>query len=256
MKKRRMNRILGPDGRVLIVAMDHTSFLDSPVDALAAYGRTCEIVSAAGADAFLSPIGSIINFGDAFGAAAVIASIDTAPPFTEVAVERALAVGADGVKCMVYPFTGDATLTQAQRIAADAAKLGVPFLAEPIPGGWARNDLRSPETIAAGARIAAETGADFVKTFYTGDPDSMRTVVEYASVPVVILGGTRRDDLRSLLNEVYDAVIVAGCAGVAIGNNIWRADDPGSVTRALAAIIHGGASVDEAMAMAGEPVPA
>jgi DhnA family fructose-bisphosphate aldolase class Ia len=40
---------------------------------------------------------------------------------------------------------------------------------------------------------------------------------------------------------------------VAIGNNIWRARDPEAITRGLAAIIHGGASVDEALKIAGVP---
>jgi DhnA family fructose-bisphosphate aldolase class Ia len=53
-----MNRILGPDGRILIVAMDHTSFMDQTVDGLVRYGETCRSVVPAGADAFLSPIGS------------------------------------------------------------------------------------------------------------------------------------------------------------------------------------------------------
>ena len=60
------------------------------------------------------------------------------------------------------------------------------------------------------------------------------------------------DDLRDLYQDVYDAVIVAGCAGVAIGNNIWRDPDPAGITRGLAAIIHGGASVDEALQAAGQ----
>jgi DhnA family fructose-bisphosphate aldolase class Ia len=114
--------------------------------------------------------------------------------------------------------------------------------------------MRSPEIIAAGARIAAETGADVVKTFYTGDPDSMRKVVDYAMVPVVILGGSKKDSVRDLYQQVYDAVILAGCAGVAIGNNIWRDPDPAGITRGLAAIIHGGASVDEALEQAGQLV--
>ncbi len=248
--KRQMNRILGSDGRVLIVAMDHTSFLDSPVPALASYGRTCEIAAAAGADAFLAPIGSVAHFADAFGRAAVIASVNTTPPYLEVAVEQALAAGADGVKCMVYPFTNDSSVAEAHRLAADASRFGVPFLAEPIPGGFSAGDMRSPQIIAAGARIAAESGADMVKTFYTGDPESMRLVVDYASVPVIMLGGSKKEDLRDLLQEVYDAVIVAGCAGAAIGTNIWAASDPASVTRALVGIIHGGMSVDEALATA------
>jgi DhnA family fructose-bisphosphate aldolase class Ia len=252
--KRRMHRLLREDGRILIVAMDHTAFMDEPVPGLVSYGDTCRSVVPAGADAFLSPIGSIIAYGDAIGAAAAIASFDTTPPFLEVAVERALAVGADAVKTMVYPFAGDETVRQAARIAADAAKVGLPYIAESVPGGFARNDMRSPEIIAAGARITAETGADVIKTFYTGDPESMRRVVEYAMVPVVILGGSKKDSVRELYQQVYDAVIVAGCAGVAIGNNIWRDPDPAGITRGLAAIIHGGKSVDEALDIAGQLV--
>ena len=40
----------------------------------------------AGADAFLSPIGSIQNFADSFGSAAVVASVQTESPFLETAV--------------------------------------------------------------------------------------------------------------------------------------------------------------------------
>lgn len=252
--KRRMHRLLREDGRILIVAMDHTSFMEEPVDGLVRYGDTCRAVVPAGADAFLSPIGSIVNYGDAIGPAAAIASFDATPPFLEVAVERALAVGADAVKTMVYPFSGDETVRQAARVAADAAKVGLPYIAEPVPGGFSRNDMRTPEIIAAGARIAAETGADVIKTFYTGDPESMRKVVDYAMVPVVILGGSKKDSVRELYQQVYDAVILAGCAGVAIGNNIWRDPDPAAITRGLAAIIHAGKSVDEALEIAGQLV--
>jgi DhnA family fructose-bisphosphate aldolase class Ia len=252
--KRRMHRLLREDGRILIVAMDHTAFMDTPVDGLARYGDTCRAVVPAGADAFLCPIGSIIAFGDAIGSAAAIASFDTSPPFLDVAIQRALSVGADAVKSMLYPFSGDDSIRQAARLAADAAKVGLPYIAESVPGGFAATDMHTPDRIAAGARISAETGADVIKTFYTGDPESMRRVVEYAMVPVVILGGSKKDSLRELYQQVYDAVIVAGCAGVAIGNNIWRDPDPAGITRGLAAIIHGGKSVDEALEIAGQLV--
>ena len=254
--KRRMHRLLRPDGRILIVAMDHTSFMEEPVPGLVQYAQTCRTVVPAGADAFLSPIGSIQNYADSFGPAAVVASVQTNDPFLDVAVERALSVGADAVKSMVYPFSGDDSVYRAMRLAADAAKVGLPYIAEPIPGGFSRNDMRSAEIIAAGARIAAESGADIIKTFYPGDPEGMRKIVEYAMVPVVVLGGSKKDTVRALFQEVYDAVVLGGASGVAIGNNIWRAGDPGAVTRGLAAIIHGGQSVDKALEIAGELVAA
>ena len=49
-------------------------------------------------------------------------------------------------------------------------------------------------------------------------------------------------------------MILAGCSGVAIGNNIWRDPDPAGITRGLAAIIHGDKSVDEALELAGQLV--
>lgn len=254
--KRRMHRLLRPDGRILIVAMDHTSFMEEPVAGLVDYAGTVRKVVPAGADAFLSPIGSIQNNADAFGPAAVVASVPTEDPFLETAVERALLVGADAVKCMVYPFSGDATVVRAMRLAADAAKAGLPFIAEPIPGGFARNDLRSAEIIAASARVAAESGADIIKTLYPGTPEGMRKVVDYAMVPVVVLGGAKKESVRELFQEVYDAIVLGGASGVAIGNNIWRSRHPGSVVRGLTAIIHDGMSVDHALEVAGELVAA
>jgi DhnA family fructose-bisphosphate aldolase class Ia len=124
-------------------------------------------------------------------------------------------------------------------------------VAEPIPGGFMNKEMHTPEKIASGARIAAETGADIIKTLYPGDPESMRRVVEYAMVPVVVLGGSKKPSVRDLYQEVYDAVILGGAAGVAIGNNIWRDPDPAGVTRGLSAIIHESRSVDEALEIAG-----
>lgn len=248
--KRRMNRLFRPDGKILIVAMDHTAFLDAPIDGLVRYGETVRATVAGGADAFLSPIGSVIHHADDYGPAAVIASVDTKSPFLDDAIPAALAAGADAVKAMIYPFADDARTNEIAALAARASAVGLPFLAEPVPGGFSAYDKRTPQIIAAGARIAAETGADFVKTFYTGDPESMKLVVEYAGVPVVMLGGHAKENLRDLFQEVDDAVNKAGVAGVAIGTNIWTSDNPGGVTAGLAAVIHDGANADDAVEVA------
>ncbi len=46
--KRRMRQIFGSDGRMLMVAMDHTAFLNEPVDGLVNYGGTIKAAVAAG----------------------------------------------------------------------------------------------------------------------------------------------------------------------------------------------------------------
>jgi DhnA family fructose-bisphosphate aldolase class Ia len=237
--KRRMRRLMPADGHLFIVAMDHTSFLDAPVPALAKYGETCATAVANGADAFLVPLGSSTLYA---------ASVPTQPPLLEHVVERALAVGADALKVMVYPFGEDNSVNEAGALGAMCAQYGLPYIAETIPGGFGRRDLHTPEKIAAAARIGVEMGADMIKTFYTGDAESMRLVIENAGVPVVVLGGPKMNSARDVLQVVYDAVIVAGASGVAFGTNIWTHPTPGKMTAAIAAVLHDGASVDEALA--------
>jgi DhnA family fructose-bisphosphate aldolase class Ia len=45
------------------------------------------------------------------------------------------------------------------------------------------------------------------------------------------------------------AAVDAGATGVAIGRNIFQADDPAAMTAAVAAVLHQGASVDQAMSL-------
>jgi len=251
--KRRMRRLVPSDGRLFIVAMDHTAFLDAPVPALARYGETCAQAVAGGADAFLVPLGSSALYAEQIGPAALIASTPTTPPYGEVVVERALALGADAIKTMVYPFGDDNSVAENGLIGVQAARYGLPFIAETIPGGFGRRDLHTPDKIAAAARIGVEIGADMIKTFYTGDPESMGNVIENAGVPVVILGGPKMDTAREILQVIHDAVVVAGAAGVAFGTNIWTHPRPQAITSAIAAVIHSGASVDEALALVEEP---
>jgi DhnA family fructose-bisphosphate aldolase class Ia len=63
---------------------------------------------------------------------------------------------------------------------------------------------------------------------------------------VVILGGARQGSERDMLVKIKGAVD-AGGAGVAVGRNIWQAPDTTRMTAAVAAVIHHGAAVDEAM---------
>jgi len=38
--KRKLHRLLRPDGRILICAMDHTAYMNEPVRGLVEYGAT------------------------------------------------------------------------------------------------------------------------------------------------------------------------------------------------------------------------
>ena len=97
--------------------------------------------------------------------------------------------------------------------------------------------------------VGFELGADIIKTYYTGSADSFRRVVENCPVPVMIAGGTKMNTVRAAL-EVVHGSIQAGGKGVVFGRNIWQSPVPRAIVTALKAIIHGGQSVDAAMAEA------
>ncbi len=231
-----MRRLFKADGRMLLVAMDHAAFL-GPVPGLEL--ETMRSVVQAGADAIMTTYGTARRASLDVGVlsqAGLVLSLDAAAADPEAQVQRAIVLGADSVKVLVE--SGDQAHWRAlERYALVCERWGVPCQAEVIPGGFAQRELHTPENIALVARQAAEFGADYVKTLYTGDPASMARVVEGATVPLIILGGDRVADEDALMCQVQDA-LAAGAAGVAFGRNIWSSPRPAIVTRRLVEIIH------------------
>jgi DhnA family fructose-bisphosphate aldolase class Ia len=256
--KRRMHRIFRPDGRTLVVAMDHVGFTNAPLEGLIEPKKTVADCVANGADAIMTTSGTAEYCRDEIGSAAMILTIPSAAqPAIDKAVKHALRIGADAVKVLVYPFQAypEPSILAQIRLGHDCAAWGMPLLSETIPGGWAGGeDMRTPEAIAAGARVGAEAGADFVKTLSTSDPADFDIVARNCPVPVVILGGAKADSDRDLLESVKVA-LDHGASGVAIGRNIFSHAQPGRLVAALTALIHENASVDEALKEMGK-VPA
>jgi len=235
-KALRMRRLFGADGRLLLVAMDHAAFM-GPLPGLDL--PTLAAVVAAGADAVMTTYGTARRVSQQpamLGQAALVVSLDIHALEPEEQVANAMRLGADSVK--VLASSGDRSQwTALQRYALVCERWGVPFQAEVIPGGFDQPDKHTPQNIASVARQAAEMGADYVKTLYTGDPESMCRVVDGATVPVVILGGDRVADDDGLLAQVREA-LSAGVSGVAFGRNIWSHPDPAAITRRLVAAVH------------------
>jgi len=166
-------------------------------------------------------------------------------------VEEALRNGADAVvpTFFVGPETEAIQVPQLGAIADECNKLGIPLLAEIFPvGGPDATPYDGPYTVddmRVAVRVASEEGADFIKTWYTGDPDSFRRVIDYSLVPVLIAGGPKAKNDRDVLAMVRGAMD-AGASGIAMGRKIWQSRNPAGMVSALAAIIRAGASVDEA----------
>jgi DhnA family fructose-bisphosphate aldolase class Ia len=148
---------------------------------------------------------------------------------------------------MMYPWKANEpdSLANVARLAAECRKWGMPLLVETVPGGFeAGPEMRTPEKIAAAARIGVEMGADFIKTFFT--TERFDVVTHNVPVPIVILGGEKAASERDLLESVKKAMD-AGAKGVAIGRNIWQHAHPDRITAAIAAIVHGNATVEQAL---------
>jgi len=167
-------------------------------------------------------------------------------------VAEALHNGADAVvpTFFIGTDTEAAQLPQLGAIADECSRLGVPLLAEIFPsGGPDAAPYDGPYTVEdmrVAVRVASEEGADLIKTWYTGDPESFRQVVDYSLVPVLVAGGPKAPDDRAVLEMVRGAMD-GGASGIAMGRKIWQSRDPAAMVGALAAIIRDGASVDEAL---------
>ena len=121
------------------------------------------------------------------------------------------------------------------------------LVGEMVPGGFDSGPaFRTLENHKLAARFGSEFGADLLKTPYC---DNFEEVVRSDYTPIVVPGGSKMTS-EQLLTMVYNAV-KAGAVGCAVGRNVWGAADPTKMTAALAAVIHGGASVAEAMKLLG-----
>jgi fructose-bisphosphate aldolase/2-amino-3,7-dideoxy-D-threo-hept-6-ulosonate synthase len=163
-------------------------------------------------------------------------------------VREALAIGADMGKVICTPWstTNPASVNQVTHLSAICRAYHLPLMVETIPVGFEATSEHTPEKIGQAARMGAELGADLLKIHYTGDPESFRQILAPLFVPTVILGGPARGSIRDVLADVHGAM-QAGARGVAIGRNIWAHPTPARVIAAMATIIHGDGTVDQAM---------
>ena len=83
-------------------------------------------------------------------------------------------------------------------------------MAEMVPGGFDSGpEFRTLHSVSVAARVAAELGADWVKTSYA---PGFEQVVATCYVPVVVLGGPGQADPRATL-EMVRAGMDAGAVG-------------------------------------------
>lgn len=242
--KRRMHHIFAPDGRAVIVAMDHAR--SGPVGGLEHAADAVSRVVAGGADAILMTYGMARAVAGVLGATGLIMALDSEDEIADYGVEHAVRFGADAVELKVFPGNPRETkLADLRRLAARCSEWGMPLMAEPIPVSFEETSAHTVENVAKAARVAAEAGADFVKVHYVGDVSSYRQVIESCYVPLLVLGGPAKEDPRGALQMAADA-LEAGACGAVFGRSIFTHARPDLMVAALGELIHGGATVEAA----------
>ncbi|MDT0344061.1 2-amino-3,7-dideoxy-D-threo-hept-6-ulosonate synthase [Streptomyces litchfieldiae] len=248
-RRLRLRRLYGDsDARLLVVPLDHP-ISDGPLgvrkgglDALV--GELADN----GADAVVLHKGALRRVDpDRFARISLIlhlsASTAQAPDpdakYLVSGVEEALRHGADAVS--VHVNLGSCQereqIADLGRVSDLCDRWNVPLLAMAYPRGPKVTNPRDPQLVAHAVTIAAELGADIVKTPYAGTPAEMADVVKDAPIPVIVAGGPRRTSVPEVLAQV-DEALRGGAAGVAMGRNIFQSADPGEMTRQIAELVH------------------
>jgi fructose-bisphosphate aldolase / 2-amino-3,7-dideoxy-D-threo-hept-6-ulosonate synthase len=261
-KTLRLARLFDPDtGPSVMLPMDHANEepdylqLEHPIDLIGSLAK-------AGVNAFLFRRGLAAYAASAFaGRAAWVQRITGRSGLSSdlrndqlviASVDQAMHNGADAVvpTFFIGPQTETYLLPQLGALADECSRLGMPLMAEVLPvGGPDAVPYHGPykvDDLRVAVRVASEEGADVINTWYTGDPDSFRKVLDYSLVPVVVAGGARGSSDRAVLEMVRGAMD-AGASGVAMGRKIWQSGDPAGLARAVMAVIRQGATVDAAL---------
>ncbi|HMK96124.1 MAG TPA: hypothetical protein VK425_01190, partial [Acidimicrobiales bacterium] len=155
----RMNRLLPPGRKALIVAMDQPRAIYS--GPLADPGLVLRNLQEADVDAYLLTLATARRFEADLAGRQVVVSVSQDYQEPERVVEQAVAFGATAVKYEVYPYSDreHSTMRGLEALAIHANRWGLPVMAEVVPGGFEEVSLHTAANLRDAVRRAAEAGA-------------------------------------------------------------------------------------------------
>jgi putative autoinducer-2 (AI-2) aldolase len=246
--KNRLARIIKPDtGKTVMLAVDHGYFL-GPTSGLEKPGVTIKPLLPYADSLMLTrgvlrtsvpPDADIPIVLRVSGGTSIVGK-DLSNEGITTSIEEAIRLNVSAITLSIFVGTDHEkeTLLALAELVNQGEKYGLPVLAVTAVG---RDMARDAKYLGLCCRIAAELGAHFVKTYYC---DQFETVVESCPVPLVIAGGKKIPE-REALQLAHDA-IAHGASGVDMGRNIFQSDKPVGMIKAVRAIVHEGATVDQA----------
>ena len=124
------------------------------------------------------------------------------------------------------------TVANLYHAANQGSKYGIPVMGVTAVG---KDMARDARYFGLASRVAAENGANIVKTYYC---EGFSNVVAACPVPVVIAGGKKLPELEAL--DLCYRAINEGAAGVDMGRNVFQSEDPIAMIQAVHAVVHEG----------------
>jgi 2-amino-4,5-dihydroxy-6-oxo-7-(phosphonooxy)heptanoate synthase len=249
-KQLRMRRLYRHDGSgLLVVPLDH-SVTNGPITGRRSLNELVGSIATNEADAVVLHKGGLRYVDDQwFSHTSLIvhlsASTRHAPDpdakYLVSSVEEAIRLGADAVS--VHVNLG--SVEERRQIAdmatvADACdRWNVPLLAMIYPRGPKISDPSSPDLVSHATSLAVDLGADIVKAPFPGSVEALSAITSSCPLPVLATGGPALPTTDALLDYVDD-VVRGGGTGVAVGRNVFQAENPGTTTRLIARRIHSG----------------
>ena len=245
----RLSRIIRPqDNRTVMLAIDHgyflgpTSGLECPgplVDMLSPFADTLMLTRGVLRQTVRTSVESPIVLRVSGGNSVLEEDLSNETIITSV--EECIRLNASGMALSIFVGSPHQhqTIANLSKLVDAGERYGIPVIAVTAVG---KEMVRDARYLALACRIAAEMGARIVKTYYC---DGFEKIIGCTPVPVVIAGGKKLPE-RDALQMTWDG-IAHGASGVDMGRNIFQSDSPVGMIKAVRAIVHEGATVDEGM---------
>ena len=238
--KHRLSQIFNPKtGRTVMLAFDHGYFqgpttglerIDLTIQPLVEYADVL-MATRGSLRASISPATQKPVVLRASGGNSILGELSNET--VAVDIEDALRMNASAMAAQIYigaEFEHQ-SIKNIIKLIDTGTRYGMPTLAVT---GVGKDMARDARYFGLSTRIAAELGAQYVKTYYV--EKGFERVVAGCPVPIVIAGGKKLPELEAL-DMAYKS-IDAGALGVDMGRNIFQAEDPVAMIQAVAKIVH------------------
>lgn len=246
--KNRLSRIIKPDtGRTVMLAVDH-GYFQGPTSGLEIMEKTLEPL-APHADCLMLTRGILRTSVPPGAQVPIVLRVSGGQSvLTElsnetwnVSVDECIRLNVAGMALSIYIGAENEhqTLVAFSDLIDAGYAAGIPVLAVTAVG---RDMVRDARYLSLASRMAAEMGANLVKTYYC---ENFERVTSTCPVPIVMAGGKKLPEIDAL-TMAYNAVS-EGAVGVDMGRNIFQSDCPVGMIQAVKAVVHSNEKPEKAL---------